>query len=103
VRGLSDESRRAMLEKVKAKLGFSEALKALDVSRGGLYNYLHGLRRVPDEVVSRALRYLDEREFQEVVQGVDKLRAIGLVREDGSINYSLASQVLALAFVASPT
>jgi len=97
VRGLSDESRRAILEKVKAKLGFSEALKALKISRGSLHNYFHGLRRVPDEVVSRALRYLEEEEFNEVVRGVDRLRATGLVREDGSIDYPLILQAVALA------
>ena len=97
VRGLSDDARRAILERVKAKLGFDEALSALDISRGALSYYLRGLRKVPDEVVSKALRYLEEREFQEVVKGFDRLRAVGLVREDGSIDYSLASQVLALA------
>jgi intergrase/recombinase len=97
VKGLSDDARRAILEKVKAKLGFNEALSALDISRGALSYYLRGLRRVPDEVVSKALQYLEEREFQEVVKGFDRLRAAGLVREDGSIDYSLASQVLALA------
>ena len=97
VRGLSDDARRAILERVKAKLGFNEALSALDISRGALSYYLRGLRKVPDEVVSRALRHLEEREFQEIVKGVDRLRAVGLVREDGSIDYSLASQVLALA------
>jgi intergrase/recombinase len=97
VKGLSDDARRAILEKVKAKLGFNEALSALDISRGALSYYLRGLRRVPDEVVSKALRYLEEREFQEIVKGVDRLRAVGLVRDDGSVDYSLASQVLALA------
>jgi len=97
VRGLSDESRRAILEKVKAKLGFGEALKALEISRGSLHNYLHGLRRVPDEVVSRALHHLEEEEFNEVVQGVDRLKATGLVREDGSIDYPLILQAIALA------
>jgi intergrase/recombinase len=97
VRGLSDEVRRSILEKVKGKLGYNEALKALEISRGALHNYLRGLRRVPDEVVSKALRCLEEREFHEIVRGVDRLRAVGVVREDGSIDYSLASQVLALA------
>jgi intergrase/recombinase len=97
VRGLGDEARRAILERVKAKLGFNEALSALDVSRGAFSYYLRGLRKIPDEVVSRALRHLEEREFQEIVKGFDRLRAVGLVGEDGSIDYSLASQVLALA------
>jgi hypothetical protein len=61
--------RRSILERVKGKLGYNEALKALEISRGALHNYLHGLRRVPDEVVSRALRCLEEGEFYEIVRG----------------------------------
>jgi DNA-binding transcriptional ArsR family regulator len=97
VRGLSDDVRRAILKRVKAKLGFNEALSALDISRGALSYYLRGLRKTPDEVVSKAPQYLEERKFHEVVKGVDRLRAVGLVREDGSIDYSLVSQILALA------
>jgi intergrase/recombinase len=97
VKGLSDDMRRAILEKVKRKLGYSEALKALEISRGALHNYLHGLRKVPDEVVSKALRCLEEREFYEMVRGVDRLRAVGVVREDGSIDYPLILQAIALA------
>jgi hypothetical protein len=31
------------------------------------------------------------------VKSIDRLRAVGIVREDGSIDYSLALQVIALA------
>jgi intergrase/recombinase len=97
VGALSDEVRRRILERVKEKLGFTRALEALDISKGAMHNYLHGLRRVPDEVVYKALQYLEEREFNEIVQGVDRLRAVGIVREDGSIDYSLVLQAIALA------
>jgi len=39
--------RRAILKRVKAKLGFNEALSALDISRGALSYYLRGLRKSP--------------------------------------------------------
>jgi len=94
---LSDEARRAILLRVKEKLGFTRTLEALDIAKGSLYNYLHGYRRIPDEVVEKALRYLDEREFYEIVQGVDRLRAVGIIREDGSVDYSLILQAIALA------
>ena len=55
------------------------------------------LGKIPDEVVEKALRYLDEREFNEIVQGVDRLRAVGIIREDGTIDYSLVLQAVALA------
>ena len=97
ISALSDEARRLIIERVKRKLGFTRALEALGISRGSLYNYLHGVRRVPDEVVYRALQHLEEGEFNEIVQGVDRLRAVGIIREDGSIDYSLILQAVALA------
>jgi intergrase/recombinase len=97
VRGLGNDSRRAILQKVKDKLGFNGTLEALDIARGSLHNYLHGVRRIPDEVVSKALQYLDESEFNEIVQAVDRLKVLGIIRDDGLIDYSLILQAVALA------
>jgi len=94
---LGDEARRAILSKVKEKLGFTKALEALGVAKSSLYNYLHGYRRIPNKVVENALRYLDEREFNEIVQGVDRLKAVGVIREDGTIDYPFILQAIALA------
>ena len=94
---LSDEARRLILERVKRKLGFEKTLRALGIARGSLHNYLQGIRRVPDNVVYKALQYLEEAEFNEIVKGIDRLRAIGIIRGDGSIDYSLILQAIALA------
>jgi len=94
---LSDEARRLILERVKRKLGFEKTLRVLGIARGSLHNYLHGLRTVPDNVVYKALQYLEEAEFNEIVKGIDRLRAIGIIRGDGSIDYSLILQAIALA------
>jgi len=51
VRGLSGNTRRLILERVKSKLGFNKTLEALGIARGSLYNYLNGVRRIPDNVV----------------------------------------------------
>jgi len=85
------------LRRVKDNLGFSGAVEALGIARGSLHNYLNGIRKVPDDVVSRALQYLDEEDFNEVVGGVERLRALGVIRSDGSVDYSLALQILAMA------
>jgi intergrase/recombinase len=97
VKGLSDDVRREIVKRVKDKLGYGGALEALGIARGSLFNYLHGIRRVPDDVIRKALHYLDESEFNQIVQGFDKLRAVGIVRDDGSIDYSLILQAVALA------
>jgi hypothetical protein len=64
-------------------------LKHWALRGGSLYNCMHGYGRIPGEVVERGLRFLEEQEFNEVVQGIDRLRAIGIIRGDGSIDYSL--------------
>jgi intergrase/recombinase len=97
VKGLGNDVRRAIIERVKSKLGFGKTLEALGIARGSLHNYLNGLRKVPDNVVYKALQYLEEREFNEMVQGVERLRAVGIIRGDGSIDYSLILQSVALA------
>jgi len=65
--------------------------------KGPLHNYLNGLRKIPDEVISKALQYLNEKEFNEIVTGIYRLKAVGIIREDESIDYSLILQTLALA------
>jgi hypothetical protein len=98
VKALSDGVRRKILEVVKNKLGYNKTVEVLDISnKGALHNYLHGIRRVPDEVVEKVLQYLTESEFREAVQGVELLKATGIVKENGAIDYSLALQVVALA------
>ncbi|MCC6053909.1 MAG: hypothetical protein LM589_01115 [Thermosphaera sp.] len=87
VRGLSEETRRLILERVKRKLGFTKTLEVFGIARGSLHNYLQGIRRVPDNVVYKALQYLEEGEFNEIVKGLDRLRAVGIIRGDGSIYY----------------
>jgi len=97
VTALGEEARRLILERVKRKLGFEKTLRKLGIARGSLHNYLTGARRVPDRVVERTLQYLDEYEFNEVVKGVERLRAVGIIRGDGSVDYSLVVEAIALA------
>jgi len=97
VRGLSDDVRREILRRVKEKLGFNKTVEILDISKGSLHNYLNAFRRIPDDIISKALQYLDEKEFNEIVAGIDRLKAVGIIREDGSIDYSLILQAVALA------
>jgi intergrase/recombinase len=97
IKGLGDDVRREILRRVKEKLGFNKTVEVLDIAKGSLHNYLNGLRKIPDDVISKALQYLDEKEFNEIVAGIDRLKAVGIIREDGSIDYSLILQAVALA------
>ncbi|MEM2261625.1 MAG: integrase [candidate division WOR-3 bacterium] len=97
VDALSGDVRRTILERVKLKLGFNEAVRALGIAKGSLHNYLTGKRIIPSSVISRALQYLNEYEFNEVVSGFDRLKALGIIKEDGSVDYPLILQAIALA------
>jgi len=89
--------RREILRRVKERLGFNKTVDILDISKGSLHNYLNGLRKIPDDVIFKALQYLDEKEFNEIVTGVDRLRIVEIIREDGPVDYSLILRAVALA------
>jgi len=97
VSALSDDARRSILEVVKNKLGFSSACEALGIAKSSLHRYLTGERRIPDDIVKRALQYLSKAEFESIVTDWDRLRALGVVREDGVVDYGLALKILVLA------
>ena len=82
MRGLGEETRRLILERVKPKLGFTKTPEALSIAKGSLHNYLQGIKRVLDNVVHKALQYLEEGEFNGIIKRVDKLQATGIIRGD---------------------
>ena len=86
VKALSEDTRRAILQRVKDKLGFSKAIKVLDISKGSMHNYLHGTRKIPDEVVLKSLQHIEEEEFREIAGSVERLKAIGILSQDGTID-----------------
>ena len=52
---------------------------------------------MPDDAVRRALGQLEEGEFLSAAGSAAALVALGLVREDGSMDYGLLSRALAVA------
>jgi len=98
VEALSEEARRAILEAVKNKLGFTRTCEVLDIAKSSLHRYLTGERKIPEDVVKRALRFLTKSEFESIVTEWDKLKALGVVREDGVVDYGLVLRILAIAF-----
>ena len=97
IKSLGDRTRVLILQRLRERLGYVGAYRALAISDSSLSRYLRGERRIPDEVVRRALQHLGEEEFRQIVQGEERLRAVGIVRKDGSIDYGLALQLIALA------
>jgi len=97
VEALSEEAKRAILEAVKNKFGFSKACELLDIAKSSLHRYFTGERRIPSDVVKRALKFLTKSEFESIVSEWDKLRALGIIREDGVVDYGLVLRILAVA------
>jgi len=97
IEALSDDARRAILEAVKNKLGFSKACEALDIAKSSLYRYLSGERKVPPDVIKRALKFLTRSEFESIVSEWDKLKALGIIKENGVVDYGLVLRILAVA------
>jgi len=62
-----------------------------------LHRYLSGERRIPSDIVRNALRFLTRTEFESIISDWDKLKALGIVRENGVIDYGVALKILALA------
>ncbi len=97
VKGISDEARLRLLEMLRNRLGFSEAYRALGISKPSLFRYLKGYREIPDEVVEACFKVLSEEEVKSALTAVDRLKSLGVVQEDGSLDYSLALEIIALA------
>ncbi len=81
------------------KYGQRRVLEALGVSRYTLNRYLNKRLEVPDERFLRLFSsgLVSRSEFESLVAASDRLRALGILGEDGGIDYGLALEVLALA------
>ncbi len=97
VRAIGQDARLRMLQVLRNRLGFSNAYRTLGISKPSMRRYLKGLREIPDDVVEAMLKVLSKEEVESALTAVDRLKSLGLVKEDGSIDYSLASQIIALA------
>jgi len=73
---------------VKGKLGFNGVRGALGIAKPSLHRYLTGERRISDDVVRRAPQHLTRSEFESIVTDWDRLKALGVVREDGVADYA---------------
>lgn len=71
--------------------------KKTGLSRVTLWRLLKKKSPVKPEYLQSLLRLLTMEEFEELVSRGEKLRAIGVLKSDGTIDYSLALEMLSLA------
>jgi len=94
---LSNDVRRSILSIVKDKIGFVETCRVAGIAKSSLHRYLSGERKIPDEIIKRVIVYISKEEFESIVSDLDKLKTLGIIREDGAVDYGLALRILAIA------
>ena len=94
---VSDEDRFRVLEYVVSKVGREKVQEALKISRITMWRLLSKQVRVDDNKLRILLSLITQREFEDLVSAKNRLRALGILRDDGSVDYGLALEVLALA------
>jgi len=62
----------------------------LDIAKSSLRRYLAGKRKIPEDVLGRALQFHMRSEFESIVVEWNKLGALGIIEENGVVDYGLA-------------
>ena len=75
---------------------YSKGLKSRDlgVSESTFNRVLHKKQPVSDALLLKLLQRLTEHEFANLVSAEDRLRTVGILRSDGSVDYSVAVEIL---------
>ena len=98
VRGIRDASRVRILRGLKGRYGYRPLARMLGISLSSMHRYLNGVRRIPDKLLGRMLEYVERDELIKLLSGEERLKALGLVNEYGSINYGLMIQLIKMTF-----
>jgi len=79
------------------KHGRKRVMQLAGVSRVTLWRLLEKKSPVKPEYVKPLLKLFSRHEFEELVTVGERLRSLGIVKEDGIIDYSLALELLTIA------
>jgi len=93
---LGEDARYRILRYVVEKYGRKRVLEESGNSRVTLWRLLERIFPVKPEYVKPLLKLLTREEFERLVSARDRLRSLGILRDDGAIDYSLALEVLAV-------
>lgn len=94
---LSEDTRFRILKYVVEKYGRRKVLEDVGISRITLWRLLERKSPVKPEYVKPLLKLLTREEFEKLTTARERLRSLGILREDGTIDYSLALEILAVA------
>jgi len=85
------------LKYIVEKYGRGKVLEETGISRVTLWRLLEGKSPVRPEYVKPLLKMLTHEEFESLASARNRLRALGILRDDGTIDYSLVLEILATA------
>jgi len=94
---VSDEDRYRILEYVVSRHGRERVREVLGVSRITMWRLLSRQARVDDGKLRALLSLITQREFESLISAKDRLKALGVLRDDGTVDYGLALEILAIA------
>ena len=94
---LSEDARYRILKYLDEKYGHKKVLEETGLSRVTLWRLLEKKSRVKPGYVKPLLKLLTQEEFEKLVSARDRLRSMGILREDSTVDYSLALEILAVA------
>jgi len=94
---IDEDVRYRILVYAVNKFGQKRVREEIGVSRATIWRLIGRRSPVKPEYVKSVLKLLSLEEFERIVEARRKLRALGIVRDDGSIDYSLALEMLAVA------
>ncbi|MEM4971023.1 MAG: integrase [Sulfolobales archaeon] len=94
---LSEDARYRILKYLDEKYGHRKILEETGLSRVTLWRLLEKKSPVKPEYVKPLLKLLTQEEFERLVSARDRLKSMGILREDGTVDYSLALEILAVA------
>jgi len=94
---ISEETRYRILTYIVKKYGRKQVLVEAGISRVTLWRLLERRSPVKPEYIKPLLKLMTREEFESIVSAREKLRAPGILRDDGTIDYSLALEILAIA------
>jgi intergrase/recombinase len=94
---LSEDARYRILRHITERYGRRKVLEEIGISRITLWRLLEKKSPVKPEYVKPLLKLLTREEFEKLVTARERLKSLGILREDGTIDYSLALEILAVA------
>ncbi|MEM3954831.1 MAG: integrase [Sulfolobales archaeon] len=94
---IDEDSRYKILSYLVEKYGRKKVMEEAGISRVTLWRLLNRVSPVDPEYIAPLLKLLTQTEFESLVSAKNRLRSLGIMRDDGTVDYSLVLEILSIA------